>query len=77
MRIRENDLKRVSNLIQTINDYYIEKKTWFNIADIFHVLMLNENIIDERILIKLRNRSLKFWRSWHVVRRCTWSSNIN
>jgi len=27
--------------------------------DIFHALMLNQNIIDEIILITLRNRSLK------------------
>jgi hypothetical protein len=27
--------------------------------DILHALMLNQNIIDKRILITLRNRSLK------------------
>jgi hypothetical protein len=27
--------------------------------DILHALMLNQNIIDERILITLRNQSLK------------------
>jgi hypothetical protein len=27
--------------------------------DILHALMLNQNIIDEKILIALRNRSLK------------------
>jgi hypothetical protein len=27
--------------------------------DMLHVLMLNQNIIDERILITLRNHSLK------------------
>ena len=52
------DLKRVLNFIQTINNYYIEQ-TWFNMADTPHALMLNSNIIDERILITLKNRSLK------------------
>jgi len=28
-------------------------------ADIFHTLMLNQNVIDEMILITLRNQSLK------------------
>jgi len=28
-------------------------------TDILHVLMLNRNIIDERILITLKNRALK------------------
>jgi hypothetical protein len=28
-------------------------------TDILHALMLNQNIIDERILITLRNQSLK------------------
>jgi len=28
-------------------------------ADILHALLLNRNIIDEKILITLRNRSLK------------------
>jgi hypothetical protein len=28
-------------------------------VDILHALMLNQNIINERILITLRNRSLK------------------
>jgi hypothetical protein len=31
------------------------KKTWFNIADTLHVLMLNQNIINERILITFIN----------------------
>ena len=35
------------------------EQTWFNMAGILHVLMLNRNIIDERILIVLRNWSLK------------------
>jgi len=52
--------ERVSNLIQTINYYYVEeKKTSFNIVDMLHVLMLNQNIINERILITFRNWSLK------------------
>jgi len=35
------------------------EQTWFNIADIFYALMLNQNIIDESILIILRKWSLK------------------
>ena len=35
------------------------EQTWFNIANIFYALMLKQNIIDEWILIKLRNHSLK------------------
>jgi len=37
------------------------EQTWFNIADTLHTLMLNQNIIDERILITLKNLSLKGW----------------
>jgi len=35
------------------------EQTWFNMADILHALILNRNIIDEMILIILRNQSLK------------------
>jgi hypothetical protein len=35
------------------------EQTWFNMVDILHALMLNQNIIDENILITLRYRSLK------------------
>jgi hypothetical protein len=35
------------------------EQIWFNITNIFHALMLNQNIIDERILIILRNWSLE------------------
>ena len=43
------------------NDQWLlcREKTWFNMADILHALMLNQNIIDEMILITLRNQSLK------------------
>jgi len=54
----EWDFKRVSDLIQTINDYYVENKHDL-MADIFHALLLNWNIIDKEILITLRNWSLK------------------
>jgi len=33
--------------------------TWLIMEDILHALMLNKNIINEMILITLRNRSLK------------------
>ena len=36
-----------------------KEQTWFNMANIVHALMLNQNIIDERILITLRYQSLK------------------
>jgi len=44
-----------------LNDQWLlcKKQTWFNMADILHALMLNHNIIDERILITLRNQLLK------------------
>jgi hypothetical protein len=35
------------------------EQTWFNMIDILHDLILNQNIIDEMILITLRNQSLK------------------
>jgi hypothetical protein len=35
----EWDLKIISNLIQAINDYGIEKKIWFDIIDILHVII--------------------------------------
>jgi hypothetical protein len=43
------------------NDQWLwcREQTWFNMVDIQHALMLNKNIIDERILITLRNWSLK------------------
>jgi hypothetical protein len=43
------------------NDQWLlcREQAWFNIANILHVLMLNQNIIDERILITLSNRLLK------------------
>jgi len=64
------------------------EQTWFNMTDILHALMLNWNIIDEMILIIMRNGNwrlikplitfLIFRGTWHVARRwCTWSSNIN
>jgi hypothetical protein len=44
-----------------LNDQWLlcKKQTWFNMADILHALMLNHNIIDEKILITLRNQLLK------------------
>jgi hypothetical protein len=43
------------------NDKWLlcKEQTWFNIVDMLHALMLNQNIIDEMILITLRNLSLK------------------
>jgi hypothetical protein len=43
------------------NDQWLlcREQTWFNMADILNVLILNRDIIDERILITLRNWSLK------------------
>jgi hypothetical protein len=43
------------------NDQWVlyREQIWFNMADILYVLMLNRNIFYERILIILRNRSLK------------------
>jgi len=43
------------------NDQWLlcREQIWFNMTDILHTLMLNQNIIDERILITMRNRSLK------------------
>jgi len=39
------------------NDQWLlcKEQTWFNMTNILHVLMLNQNIIDERILITPRN----------------------
>jgi hypothetical protein len=44
-----------------LNDQWLlyRKQTWYNMTDILHVLILNRNIIDERILITLRKQSLK------------------
>jgi len=44
-----------------LNDQWLlcREQTWFNMADILNVLILNRDIIDERILITLRNWSLK------------------
>ena len=38
------------------NDQWLlcREQTWYNMADILNVLMLNWNIIDERILITLK-----------------------
>ena len=47
--------KKNLNLIQTINDYYVENKHDLTCVDILYALMLNRNIIDEMILITLRN----------------------
>jgi hypothetical protein len=43
------------------NDQWLlcKEQTWFNMTNILYFLMLNQNIIDEMILIILRNRSLK------------------
>jgi len=43
------------------NDQWLlcREHTWFNMVHILHALMLNRNIIDEMIIIKMRNRSLK------------------
>jgi hypothetical protein len=43
----EWDLLRVSNLIQRINDYSVNKKTWFNIVDTLQLLCLNQKIVNE------------------------------
>jgi hypothetical protein len=44
-----------------LNDQWLlyKKQTWFNMADILHALVLNQDIIDEIILITPRNMSLK------------------
>ena len=43
------------------NDQWLlcREQTWFDMADILHALMLNRNIINEKILITLQNQSLK------------------
>ena len=43
------------------NDQWLlcREHTWFDMADILHALMLNQNIIDKMILITLQNQSLK------------------
>jgi hypothetical protein len=43
------------------NDQWLlcREQTWFNMTDILHALMLNQNIIDEIILITMKNRLLK------------------
>jgi len=40
------------------NDQWVlcMEQTWFNMAEILYALILNRNIIDERILITLENR---------------------
>jgi hypothetical protein len=54
----EWDLKMVSSYS---NDQWLlcKEQTRFNMTSILHALMLNQNIIDEIILIILRNQSLK------------------
>ena len=59
-------MKRVLNLIQTLfksysNDQWqlYREQTWFNMTDILYALILNWNINDERILITMKNPSLK------------------
>jgi hypothetical protein len=44
-----------------LNDQWLlcRKQAWFNMTDILHALILNQNIIDKRILIILKNQSLK------------------
>jgi hypothetical protein len=43
------------------NDQWLlyREQTWFNMEHILYALMLNQNIINERILITLRNQLLK------------------
>ena len=43
------------------NDQWLlyKEQTWFDMIDILYVLMLNQNIIDETILITLRNRVIE------------------
>ena len=43
------------------NDQWLlcKEQTWFDMIDILYVLMLNQNIVDETILITLRNRLLR------------------
>jgi hypothetical protein len=43
------------------NDQWLlcREQTWFNMTDILYVLMLNQNIINKRILITMKNRLLK------------------
>jgi hypothetical protein len=55
----EWDLKRVSNLIQIINDYNVANKYDLTWQTHFVLKCLNRNIIDEGIIITLKNRSLK------------------
>ena len=51
------DLKRVSNLNYSNNQWLLcREQTWFNMEDIFYVLMLNQNIINEKILITLKSQ---------------------
>jgi hypothetical protein len=44
------------------NDKWLlyREQTWFNMTNILYALMLNQNIIDERMLITMRNWSLKY-----------------
>jgi len=52
----EWDLKRVSNLNYSNNQWLLcREQTWFNMEDIFHALMLNQNIINKKILITLKS----------------------
>ena len=43
------------------NDQWLlcREQAWFNMIDILHALILNQNIIDEMILIITKNQSLK------------------
>jgi hypothetical protein len=43
------------------NDQWLScrEQTWFNMTDILHALMLNQNIFEEKILITMRNWLLK------------------
>jgi len=82
---------RIENIFKSyLNNQWLlyREQTLFNMTNILHALMLNQHIIDERILITPRNRSLKdyvkslitfliFKGRWHIPRGYTWSSNIN
>jgi len=54
------------------NDQWLlcREQTWFNMTNILHALMLNQNIIDERILITLRNSWLRWneiWKEFQIL----------
>jgi len=59
LRNMKLDLKRVSNLIQRINDYNVANKYHLTRQTNFMLKGLNQNIIDEGIIITLRNWSFK------------------